>query len=197
MVERELLTQVEAELREKFETEGIGSNRLPSTAQPAPASDRLDQLFLPEGERPKMPLTKDKYVVRDNPHKVAWERVTRQFLRNLSLTSSHRISAVMVYEWATGIRVVDAMARAKAAKLADPDDPAGRGPSHDLRKINEILRFYFGKSYITWIAGRKVPNAYRVPQQWRIKYHRPMTLTLWNEYTEGVLNDDGARRNSA
>jgi hypothetical protein len=196
-MERDMLTAIEAELREKFETEGLGSNRLPSTAQPAKGSDRLDQLFLRESERPRMPLTKDKYVLRDNPHKVAWERVTRQFLRNLSLNWSHRIAAVHVYEWATGISVADAMKRAQQIKLQDPDDPAGRGPSHDLRKINEILRFYFGKSYVTWIAGRKIPNAYRVPQDWRVKRHRPMTLTLWNEYEEGVLNDDGEARNAA
>jgi len=128
-----------------------------------------------------MPLTKDRYVIRDNPHKVAWERQVRYFLRNLSLTESHRVSATMIYEWATNKTVKEQM-------------EAGEHPSHDLRKINEILRFYFGKAYSTWIAGNKVPNCYRVPKGWRVKRHRPMTLTLWNEYSEGVLDDDGARR---
>ena len=131
-----------------------------------------------------MPFTKDKFLVRENPQLVAWERETRKFLRQLSPEHGHRVAAVMVYEWATGIRVKDLM-----------DEGGGCGP--DLRKINEILRFYFGKSYTTWILGRKVPNAYKVPPMWRVKRHRPMTLTLWNEYTEGTLNDDGARRNAA
>ena len=170
-------------IREKFERK-LGSNRLPSSAAPVPASDRIDSLVVPLDERPPMPLTKDKYVVRDNPHKVRWEREVRMFLRLLPLTDSHRVSATHIYEWARKKTVVEA--------IAD-----GEAPSPDLRKINEILRFYFGKSYSTWIMGRKVPNCYRVPMGWRVKRHRPMTLTLWNEYTEGVLNDDGARRNAA
>ena len=178
-----LLTEAEVRAGEK---EDKGARRLPSDAAPPPESDRLSQLFAPMDERPRMPLTKDRYVVRDNPHKVAWERQTRMFLRLLPLDPErgHRVSASMIYEWATNRLIRDVMAE-------------GGSVNSDLRKINEILRFYFGKSYTTWILGRKVPNAYRVPAGWRVKRHRPMTLTLWNEYTEGTLNDDGARRNSA
>lgn len=179
-----LLNETEAELQEKFEREGAGLSRLPSTAQDTPQPERLDQLFLPMSERAQMPLTKDRYIVRDNPHLVAWERQVRMFLRLLSLEHSHRVSASMIYEWATGIKVVDYTQR------------EGSAPP-DLRKINKIMRFYFTKSYTTWIAGKKVPNCYRVPQGWRVKRHRPMTLELWSEYTEGTLNDDGARRNAA
>ena len=31
-----------------------------------------------------MPVTKDKYMVKENPHLVQWEREVRKFLRNLS-----------------------------------------------------------------------------------------------------------------
>ena len=180
---RQLLTEAEISAGEK---EDKGARRLPSNAAPPPESDRLTQLFAPVEERGRMPLTKERYVVRDNPHKVAWERQVRMFLRLLPLDPGrgHRISAVMIYEWATNRLVKDVI-------------DAGGSVSPDLRKINEILRFYFGKSYTTWILGRKVPNAYKVPPMWRVKRHRPMTLTLWNEYTEGTLNDDGARRNAA
>lgn len=164
------------ELRTKFES------RLPSDAAAAPQPERYDLLFLPNGEKPRMPITKDRYVIRDNPHEVAWERQVRMFLRGLSLTDSHRVSATMIYEWATGTRVAELAAGAA---------------NGDLRKINKIMRFYFGKAYSTWIGGRKVPNCYRIPLGWRVKRHRPMTLSLWSEYTEGVLNDDGARRNPA
>ena len=58
----------------------------------------------------------------------------------------------------------------------------------DLRKINQVLRFYFDKPYTTYIAGRKVTNAYRVRPGYYIKRHRPCTLTLWAEYTAGTLN---------
>ena len=40
---------------------------------------------------------------------------------------------------------------------------------------------------MTTICGRKVANAYRVPIGWYVRRHRPLTLTLWAEYTEGVL----------
>ena len=123
-----------------------------------------------------MPLTKDKYLVRENPHLVQWEREVRKFLRNLSPEHGHRVAAVMIYEWATGIQIAELMGRGRAAAAAP-----------DLRKLNQILRFYFGKPYMTYICGRKVPNAYRVRPGYYIRRHRPMTLTLWAEYAEGTL----------
>lgn len=122
-----------------------------------------------------MPFTKDKYLVKENPHLVQWERETRKFLRRLSPQHGHRVSAVMVYEWATGIRVAELVAEGGSANA-------------DLRKINKSLRFYFDKPYMTYIMGRKVQNAYRVPAGWYVKRHRPMTLTLLAEYYEGTLN---------
>ena len=130
-----------------------------------------------------MPFTKDKYLVRENPHLVQWEREVRKFLRNLSPEHGHRVSAIMIYEWATGIRVVDLMAL-DSGKKKKPNEQSWRS---DLRKINKILEFYFGKSYMTWIAGRKVPNAYRVRPGFFIRRHRPSSLTLYAEYCEGVL----------
>ena len=121
-----------------------------------------------------MPLTKDKYIVKENPHLVQWERETRKFLRKLSPEHGHRVSAAMVFEWATGIQVVDLMAKG--------------GSTVDLKRINKVLRFYFGKPYMTYICGRKVPNAFKVPPGWYVKRHRPMTLTLYAEYSEGTLN---------
>lgn len=171
--EVDLLSEVERTLKGRFEREK--TSKLPSTAREVAQSERLDQLLLPEGERPKMPYTKDKYVIRENPHLIKWERETRKFLRALPLTSGHRVSAAMIYEWATGILVKDHM------------EEHGNPPK-DLRAINRILRFHFGKPYSTYIMGRKVPNAYRVPLGWRVKYHRPMTMTLLAEYHQGVLN---------
>lgn len=121
-----------------------------------------------------MPLTKDKYLVKENPHLVEWEREVRKFLRNLSPNHGHRVSAVMIYEWATGIQVAELMAE-------------GGSAAPDLRKLNQILRFYFGKSYMSYIAGRKVLNCYRVRPGYYIRRHRPMTLTLWAEWTAKTL----------
>lgn len=121
-----------------------------------------------------MPLTKDKYLVRENPHLVGWEREVRKFLRNLTPEHGHRVAAVMIYEWATGIMVKELMEEGGSAQS-------------DLRKINQVLRYYFGKPYMTYIAGRKVPTAFRIKPGWYVRRHRPMTLTLWSEYTEGTL----------
>lgn len=169
-----LLTEVERELKRRFDREAKGP-RVPSTAHAAKRAERVDQLVLPDEMRAKMPLTKDKYLVRENPHLVQWERETRKFLRQLSPEHGHRVSASMIYEWATGINIAELMA-------------AGGTANSECRKINQCLRFYFGKPYMTYIVGRKVPAAYRVKPGYYIKRHRPMTLTLYAEYAEGVLN---------
>jgi hypothetical protein len=172
---RPLLTEVEILLKKRFEKdEADKKQRVPSNAHAARGSARIDTLTLPDNERAKMPYTKDKYLVRENPHTVQWEREVRKFLRQLSVASGHRISAVMIYEWATGIRVAELM------------DEGGSARS-DLGHINKALRYYFGKPYMTYIAGRKVPNCYRVPLNWYVRRHRPFTLTLWAEYQEGSL----------
>lgn len=169
------LSEVEEALKKRFDKKEADKRRVPSSARPAPSSSRIDQLVLPVEERAKMPLTKDKFLVKENPQLVQWEREVRRFLRNLSPQHGHRVSAVMIYEWATGIVVAELMAN-------------GGSAAADLRKINKVLRHHFGKPYMTWIAGRKVPNAYRVPPGWYVKRHRPMTLTLATEYWAGTLN---------
>jgi hypothetical protein len=173
-LERPLLTEVEELLKQRFNRDEASRHRVPSTALDVRGSARHDKLVLPDEMRAKMPFTKDKYLVKENPQLVEWEREVRKFERNLSPQHGHRISAVMIYEWATGIRVVDLMA-------------AGGSAQADLRKINKILRFYFGKPYMTYIMGRKVTNAYRVKPGWYIRRHRPLTLTLYAEYCEGTL----------
>jgi hypothetical protein len=169
-----LLSEVETLLKKRFNREEAGKHHVPSTARGSRSSARVDQLTLPDEERAKMPLTKDKYLVRENPHLVAWEREVRKFLRNLTPEHGHRVAAAMIYEWATGIRIKELMEEGGSAQA-------------DLRKINQCLRYYFGKPYMTYIAGRKVPNCYRIKPGWYVRRHRPMTLTLWSEYTEGTL----------
>lgn len=170
----DLLTAVERVLKDRFQSEDTYL-KIQSTALDPTPSLRVDQLVRPVESRGKMPFTKDKYVVRENPHLVQWEREVRRFCRNLSLESGHRISATMIFEWATGIPVAELVR-------------AGEQPNGELRKINQVLRWYFGKSYSTWIMGRKVPNCYKVKEGYRMKRHLPMTMTLRAEYYEGVLN---------
>lgn len=174
--DKSLLSDVEKQLKQQFDQEEANKTaRIPSNAKDAKQSDRVKELVLPDEMRAKMPYTKDKYLVRENPHLVQWERETRKFLRNLTPRHGHRVSATMIYEWATGIKVAELMKE-------------GGSANSDLRKINQVLRFYYGKPYMTYIMGRKVSNAYRVPPGYYIKRHRPMTLTLYAEYQEGTLN---------
>ena len=180
--ERSYLSEIEEQLKKKFSTEEANrTHRVPSTARDAASSERIDQLVLPDEMRARMPFTKDKYLVKENPQLVQWEREVRKFLRNLTPVHGHRVAAVMIYEWATGIRIAEAMELEKQGK---PGQTSWRA---DLRKINQILRFYFGKPYMTYIMGRKVPRAYRVRPGYYIRRHRPMTLTLYAEYAEGTL----------
>ena len=166
------LTDIEQQLRQRFGAEPLNS-KFPSTAFEAKTTGRVAELVLPDDQRGKMPLTKNKYIVRENENLVQWEREVRKFLRKLSPEHENRISAVMVYEWATGIKVTDLVA-------------AG-GSTVDLKRINKILRWYFGNSYSTWICGRKVGKCYKVKLGYYITRHRPMTLTLWAEWAEGTL----------
>ena len=152
--------------------------RLPSDVGKRRTSKRVDATVLPDNKRKMMPMTKDDYLIRENPVRISWEREVRKFLRKLSPQHEHRISAVMIYEWATGLRVRDL-----EAALVKGDKAPHRS---DLRHINAILRGYFGKAYATWIAGRKVPTCYKVPVGWLVYGHRPQTLTLWSEWKSGV-----------
>ena len=156
-------------------------------AEPSPG-ERVDQLLLPDEERGRMPFTKDQFLIRENPQLVQWERELRKFLLNLSPRHGHRVSAVMVYEWATGVRVADLVAEERALKEAG-EDPRGSGKTTwraDLRKLNTLLREYFGTPYMTYIMGRKVPKAYRIPPGWYVYRHRPRTMTLYAEWADGV-----------
>lgn len=180
---RSVLSEAEIILRERFLKER-GGRALPSSAKPLSPSERVETLVLPDELRAKMPLTKSKYLAKENPHLVQWEREVRKFLRNLTPEQEHRVSAVMVYEWATGIRVADIMQTENKRKPGEAWAPTWRV---DLRRIDKILNYYYGKPYMTYIAGHKVPKAYKVKRGYYITRHRPMTLTLWTEYQEGVL----------
>ena len=172
---RDALTEVEEYLKSRFNKDAP-QQRVVTDSRAAPTGrTRLDRLILPDEERARLPETKDKYIVREDPHLVQWEREVRKFLRRLSPQHGHRVSASMVYEWATGISIKELYDR-------------GGQCNADLRKINRALEFYFDKPYMTYILGRKVPKAYRVPPGWYVKRHRPMTLTLFHEFSTGTLN---------
>jgi hypothetical protein len=166
--------EIERFLQSRFDKDARPRTSGDSRAAPRGVRSALDQLILSDEERAKLPETKDKFLVRENPHLIQWEREVRKFLRKLNPNHGHRVSAAMVYEWATGINI---------AELYKAGGTAG---AH-LRSINRILVYYFGKPYMTYILGRKVPKAYRVPPGWYVTRHRPMTLTLFHEWSSKTL----------
>jgi len=181
---KDLLSEVERALKERYGAgEAPPPAAVPSTAQRPTRATRVDQLLLPDHQRKKMPLTKEQYLVRENPQLVLWERETRKFLRHLSPNHEHRVSAVGIYEWATGLQIKDLMQLEREGMKAERGVATWRS---DLRKLNKILEFYFGKPYMTWIAGRKVAKAYKVRKGYYIYRHRPMTLTLWVDWKQGI-----------
>ena len=171
---REAQQEIERFLQARFNKDSQPRVSGDSRAATRRVRSELDHLILSDDERAKLPETKDKYLVRENPNLVQWERETRKFLRRLNPAHGHRVSAAMVYEWATGINITELYAR------------GGSAASH-LRNINKVLAHYFGKPYMTYILGRKVPKAYRVPPGWYITRHRPMTLTLFHEWSTKSL----------
>lgn len=180
---RGLLSEVEAVLKERYGVEEVPPPAaVPSTAQRQTRATRVDQLLLPDEKRAKMPLTKEQYLVKENPQQVLWERETRKFLRELTPLHEHRVAAIMVYEWATGLHIADVMEEEKQ-HTKEHGVTTWRA---DIRKINRVLEYYFGKPYMTWIAGRKVNKAYKVRKGYYIYRHRPMTLTLWVDWKSGI-----------
>ena len=189
---RSPVSDLERELQQQFDPAKL--QRFSSTAQKAAASDYVGQLVLPEEARGGMPYTKEEFIVSENPLRVDWEKQVRKFLQKLSTHTSHRVTAPMIYEWATGIKIADLMAADERNEVLTEEAAgvraqtnAGRLNVH-LRHINWVLREYFGKPYKTKIMGREVGRAYTVRQEFRVKLKKPANLTLWPEWSEGTLS---------
>jgi hypothetical protein len=174
-LERELQARFNPEKSRKF------SSTVDEGVQP---SAYVQDLALPDESRGRLPLTKDTYVINENPARVEWEREVRKFLNQLNSDFGHRITAPMVYEWVTGIDLRD---------LINPQaNPQGGGQwgiaNVHLRHINWVLKEYFGTAYKTKIAGRPVGKAYTVRPYFRVKDKKPANLTLWPEWEQKTLN---------
>lgn len=186
------VSDLERELQAQFDP--AKSQRFTSTAREAAKSEYVGELVLPEGSRGLLPYTKSEFIIAENPLRVEWEKEVRKFLQKLTTHTSHRVTAPMIYEWATGIKIVDLLAADEEGEVLTEEAAglrsktnAGRLNVH-LRHINWVLREYFGKPYKTKIMGREVGKAYTVRQEFRVKLKKPANMTLWPEWSEGTLN---------
>jgi len=189
---RNPVSELEKELQAQFDPAKL--QRFTSTAQAAAKSDYVKELVVPEEERGLMPYTKEDFVISENPLRVEWEKEVRKFLQKLTTHTSHRVTAAMIYEWATNIKIADLIEADTAGEIITEEAEgirtqtnAGRLNVH-LRHINWVLREYFGKPYKTKIMGREVGRAYTVRQEFRVKLKKPANMTLWPEWSEGTLN---------
>lgn len=179
-------SDLERQLQAQFNPENM--DRFSSTAKDAAVSDYVQDLVLPEESRGRLPYTRDKFVVSENPARVEWERQVRKFLSRLNGDFSHRITAVMIYEWATGIKIKDLIKAEGVENSASPLIRTYGSANMHLRHINWVLGQYFGKPYKTTIMGRPVGKAYTVRASFQVRRKKPACLTLWPEYDEGTLN---------
>ena len=188
---REPVSELERELQAQFDP--AARQRFTSTARTAARSEYVEKLVLPEEERGLMPYTKEDFVISENPLRVEWEKEVRKFLSKLTTHTSHRITAAMIYEWATGISIEKMLAADKIGELLTEEAESVRAQTNagrlnvHLRHINWILREYFGKPYKTKIMGREVGRAYTVRREFRVRLKKPANMTLWPEWAEGTL----------
>lgn len=180
------MSDLEREIQERFNPNY--SRKFSSTAREASESKYVQDLVLPENSRGRLPLTREDFVVEENPARVEWERQVRKFLARLNPEFGHRITGPMIYEWATGISIKE-LQEAEGATERDPRGGGQLGSANaHLRHINAILRDYFGTPKKTSIMGRSIGRAYTVRPWFRVKNKKPMCLTLWPEWQERTLD---------
>ena len=179
-------SDLERELQAQFNPEN--TVRFASNAKDAAESEYVKDLVLPDESRGRLPFTRDKFVVSENPARVEWERQVRKFLSRLNGDFGHRVTAVMVFEWATGISIKELVKREGVENHQSPIVRTYGSANMHLRHINWVLTEYFGKPYKTTIMGRSVGKAYTVRPSFAVRRKKPACLTLWPEYDEGTLN---------
>lgn len=182
------MSDLEKQLQARFNKDA--TQRFSSTAAKISESEYVKELVLDEEDRGPIPFTKEELMISENPLRVEWEREVRKFLKLLSSKSSHRITAPMIYEWATGIKIADLQAADQEAKeqgIEQEKTNMGQLNVH-LRHLNWILRAYFGKPYKTKILGRDVGRAYIVRVEFKVGRKKPACMTLWPEWEEGTLS---------
>lgn len=132
----------------------------------AKPSERLADLIKPPTER-SIPDTREYTLINEDEELLQWERLTRSFLYALPSTREHRITAHMVWSWATGI-----------------ETPPKNNTDYrrDLRRIRKVLREYFGKSYQSTIRGVKAKEVWKVRAGFLVYRKAPITMTLYLEW---------------
>lgn len=139
-----------------------------------PASSGLSDRLLPLDERGKV-VNKTAIYIAEDEDLVEWEMQVRTYLNLLATGRKHAVAAPLIWEWATGKSVAE-----------EYEANNRKAYTGDLRKINTVLKSYFGKPYATFINGRKFPRAYRMSQHFIVKRKAPMCASLYLQWKDGV-----------
>ena len=178
-------SDIERMLQEEFPAQEL---QFTSTAQDPRTSEYIRELARPVESRGRVPMTREAFVISENPARVEWEREVRIFLAQLSPESAHRVTAPMIYEWTTGISIKE-LVKAEGVDTTKVRGGAASGSANmHLRHINWVLREYFGQPHKTTIAGRSVGKAYAVRKWFKIRHKKPANLTLIPDFEAGTLD---------
>lgn len=159
---------------EKVFVEGLTrSNAAHSTrVQRKPPSPELRNRLLPPDQREPV-VSREAVLMREDEDLVEWEVQTRAYLEALASGRKHRTSAPLIWEWATGQSIAELHAEGNRTAYAK-----------DLRRINTILKAYFGEAKPSFINGRKFNRVYRISQHFLVKRKAPFCLSLFLEWRE-------------
>lgn len=139
-----------------------------------PASKGLQGRLLPTEERAEI-NTRDEVLIKEDEDLVEWERQIRAYIYKLPMGREHRTTAVLVWEWATGLSVPEEHKKGNSGVYAA-----------DIRKINKLLREYFGKPYASYIHNRKFNQVYRISKHFNVDRKAPFCVGLYLEWRAGV-----------
>lgn len=144
----------------------------PKTAEPAPQTkSSLQERLIPHHERDTSVFPKEQVMVLEDDDLVEWERVIRQYLGLMPKMVPNRTASILVWEWATGMTSKD-VDRSTMLK--------------DSRRINKVLKYYFGEPRNSFIDGRKLPMIYDIRKGFLVHRKAPMNLSLYLEWKKGA-----------
>lgn len=122
----------------------------------------------------KMPEQKKNFIVDEDERLLYWDRQVRAYVEDrVSPKHSYRITARMVFE--------------RAGHSFDPTPGSHGAHNQEFKRINRILRHYFGNSYVSFIEGRKQHNVYKIKPGCYIRRLEPLALTLYIEWLNGTI----------
>lgn len=114
-------------------------------------------------------------MIGEDEDLVEWERVVRDYLNQLPNGRHNRVTGILIWEWATGKSTSEAHKKGESTLYL-----------RDIRRINKILRSYFGDSRQTFINGRKFSRVFDMRKGFIVDRKAPHCLSLYLEWKRGA-----------